>query len=92
MADGADRPAGVPRDARASGCRAAYLGDGADQTYLRQAAVLEDWTFDRRRFQVPPHVYAACDPAHWLALETAAAALADAGLGAGTGWTAAGSA
>jgi enediyne polyketide synthase len=60
-----------------------YLGNGPDQTYLRQAAVLEDWTFDRRRFQVPPHVYNACDPAHWLALETAAAALEDAGLGAG---------
>lgn len=62
----------------------AYLGDGPDQTYLRQAAVLEDWTFDRRRFQVPPHVYQACDPSHWLALETAAAALADAGLANGS--------
>ncbi|HEX8079335.1 MAG TPA: SDR family NAD(P)-dependent oxidoreductase [Jatrophihabitans sp.] len=64
----------------------AYLGDGPDQTYLRQAAVLEDWTFDRRRFQVPPHVHSACDPSHWLALETAAAALADAGLGNGSGF------
>jgi len=63
----------------------AYLGNGADQTYLRRAAVLEDWSFDRRRFQVPPHVFTACDPAHWLALETAGAALEDAGLGNGAG-------
>lgn len=62
----------------------AYLGDGVNETYLRYAAVLEDWTFDRRRFQVPPHVYAACDPVHWLALETAAAAVDDAGLATGS--------
>ena len=61
-----------------------YLGDGVNETYLRYAAVLEDWTFDRRRFNVPPHVYAACDPVHWLALETAAAAVDDAGLAIGS--------
>ncbi|WP_034277625.1 type I polyketide synthase [Haloechinothrix halophila] len=56
-----------------------------DATYLTRAAVLRDWTFDRERFGVPGPLYRAADHTHWLALETAAAALADAGAPGGDG-------
>jgi enediyne polyketide synthase len=45
-----------------------------------RAAVLEGWRFDRAGFAIPEHTYLAADPAHWLALETAGRALADAGF------------
>ncbi|MFG3503962.1 SDR family NAD(P)-dependent oxidoreductase [Streptomyces sp. NPDC047821] len=57
----------------------------ADTTYSLYAAVLEGWTFDRSAFRVPGPVYRAGDPAHWLALETAARALDDAGFPGGAG-------
>ncbi|HYS41987.1 MAG TPA: type I polyketide synthase, partial [Pseudonocardiaceae bacterium] len=50
-----------------------------DTTYSTQAAVLTDWQFDRAAFRIPGQVFRATDPAHWLALETASRALADAG-------------
>ncbi|RKT54573.1 type I polyketide synthase [Saccharothrix australiensis] len=56
-----------------------------DKTYGTHAAVLENWCFDRREFRIPSEVHRAADPAHWLALETAARALADAGHPAGAG-------
>ncbi|SNR28554.1 enediyne polyketide synthase [Haloechinothrix alba] len=56
-----------------------------DHTYASHAAVLRDWTFDRARFGVPGPLYRAADQTHWLALETAAAALADAGFAGGDG-------
>ncbi|NYH77677.1 enediyne polyketide synthase [Actinopolyspora biskrensis] len=56
-----------------------------DRTYSARAAVLDGWEFDRSGFRVPRSVYRAADPAHWLALETAARALDDAGLSAGGG-------
>ncbi|MPY78616.1 MAG: SDR family NAD(P)-dependent oxidoreductase [Actinophytocola sp.] len=62
-----------------------YRDDAPDGTYLTRAAVLRDWTFDRERFGVPGPLYRAADHTHWLALETAAAALADAGVTDGDG-------
>ncbi|GAA4526216.1 SDR family NAD(P)-dependent oxidoreductase [Amycolatopsis samaneae] len=56
-----------------------------DRTYSTRAAVLADWHFDRDEFRVPGPVFRATDPAHWLALETAARALADAGRPGGAG-------
>src|ERR1700722_17349761 len=50
-----------------------------------RAAVLEGWQFDRAGFAIPEHTYLATDPAHWLALETAGRALADAGFPGGQG-------
>ncbi|GGM24421.1 type I polyketide synthase [Micromonospora yangpuensis] len=64
---------------------AEYGGDGPDQTYVPRAAVLEGWTFDRHRFRIPGQTFRSVDLSHWLALETAAAALADAGLPDATG-------
>jgi len=49
-----------------------------DTTYSTRAAVLADWQFDRAAFRIPGQVFRTTDPAHWLALETAARALADA--------------
>ncbi|MBB1158309.1 type I polyketide synthase [Amycolatopsis dendrobii] len=56
-----------------------------DRTYSTQAAVLADWEFDREAFRIPGSTFRAADPAHWLALETADRALADAGHPAGAG-------
>jgi enediyne polyketide synthase len=60
----------------------AYIGaaDAVDRTYVQHVAVLDGWHFDRQRFHIPAHVYRATDLTHWLSLETAAAALADAGF------------
>jgi enediyne polyketide synthase len=56
-----------------------------DATYSARAALLEGWQFDLAAFGVPAAVYQAADPAHWLALETAARALAAAGFPLGQG-------
>ncbi|HUC21198.1 MAG TPA: SDR family NAD(P)-dependent oxidoreductase [Streptosporangiaceae bacterium] len=57
----------------------------SDATYSTRAALIEGWQFEHRAFGVDESSYAAADPAHWLALETAARALSAAGLPAGTG-------
>ena len=57
-------------------------GDPADpdSLYTIEAALLEGWEFDRVRFRVAGRTFRATDHAHWLALEVAAQALADAGF------------
>ena len=45
----------------------------SDATYGTRAAVIEGWRFECAAFGIEPAAYAAADPAHWLALETAAA-------------------
>ncbi len=57
--------------------------DDGDALYVRRAAVLEGYEFDRARFRVPLATYRSADMAHWLALEVAADALGDAGFPAG---------
>ncbi|MEU8121765.1 SDR family NAD(P)-dependent oxidoreductase [Spirillospora sp. NPDC049024] len=57
----------------------------ADQIYITEAALLRDWEFDRVRFKVAGSTYRNADLTHWLALETAAEALADAGFPEGRG-------
>lgn len=59
--------------------------EAADKTYSDQAAVLSGWEFDRNRFRVAGQTFRAADMAHWLALEVAADALADAGFPDGRG-------
>lgn len=65
----------------------AYLGpaDDPDRTYSTHAGLLRDWRFDRKRFGVPGPLHRAVDHVHWLALETAADALVDAGFPDGRG-------
>ncbi|MFC6094788.1 beta-ketoacyl synthase N-terminal-like domain-containing protein, partial [Saccharothrix lopnurensis] len=63
----------------------AYRGDQPDLTCATHAAVLRDWSFDRAAFGIPGPLHRAADHAHWLALETAAAVLADAGVPGGEG-------
>ena len=60
-------------------------GSHPDLTYLTQAAVLTGWHFDRSRFRVAGSTARQADHAHWLALEVAADALADAGFPEGEG-------
>ncbi|MGB0678424.1 MAG: SDR family NAD(P)-dependent oxidoreductase [Polyangiales bacterium] len=50
-----------------------------DKTYHTRAALLTDFDFDWRARQVPQSTVQATDIAHWLALEVALAAVADAG-------------
>jgi len=52
----------------------------ADKTYAAQAAVIEGYEFDRVAFRVVGSTYRSADLAHWLALDIASQALADAGF------------
>ena len=51
-----------------------------DSLHLAEAAVLDGWDFDRVRFRVAGPTFRATDLVHWLALDVAAQALADAGF------------
>ncbi len=65
-----------------------YVSDdegAADRTYCTEAAVLDGWSFDRDRFRIPGSTFRSTDLTHWLALEVAADALADAGHSEGRG-------
>ena len=64
----------------AAGLRAAGIPASAPR-----AGLIEGWQFDRAAFAVTEPAYRAAGPAHWLALETAARALAAAGFPGGTG-------
>jgi enediyne polyketide synthase len=66
---------------------AGYRGtrDEPDLAYVTHAAVLRDWEFDRERFGIPGPLFRSADLTHWLALETATDALADAGHPLGEG-------
>ena len=57
-----------------------YPPGTAEGIYATQVAVIEGYEFDRVRFRVVGSTFRAADMAHWLALEVAADALADAGF------------
>src|SRR5215472_5378004 len=59
--------------------------DAEDATYGTRAALLEGWRFDRAAFGVSRPDYLSAGPSRWLALETAARALASAGFPGGNG-------
>jgi len=59
--------------------------DASDSTYSTQAAVIRDYQFDRGRFRVAGSTFRAADLTHWLALDVADRALADAGCPAAEG-------
>ena len=54
--------------------------EAPDRIYADQAAVLKDYEFDRVRFRVAGSTFRSADMAHWLALDVASRALADAGF------------
>ncbi|WP_153535875.1 type I polyketide synthase [Actinomadura macrotermitis] len=56
-----------------------------DHIYITEAALLRDWEFDRVRFKVAGSTFRNADLTHWLALDVAAEALADAGFPEGRG-------
>jgi enediyne polyketide synthase len=69
-------------------CLEDYLSadrNAPDCTYAAEAALLEDYEFDRVRFRVAGSTFRSADLAHWLALDVAAQALADAGFPEGEG-------
>ncbi|MCG5438179.1 type I polyketide synthase [Micromonospora foliorum] len=51
-----------------------------DKFYARNAAVIEGYEFDRIAYKVAGSTYRSTDLTHWLALDMAAMALADAGF------------
>jgi len=51
-----------------------------DRTYSTEVAVIEGYDFDRVRFSVAGSTFRSADLVHWLALDVAAQALADAGF------------
>ncbi|HEY3956717.1 MAG TPA: type I polyketide synthase [Streptosporangiaceae bacterium] len=51
-----------------------------DRFYAQKAAVIEGYEFDRVGFKVAGSTFRTTDMTHWLALDTAARALADAGF------------
>ncbi len=57
-----------------------YAGDGPDSIYATQAAVIEGYRFDRLKYRISGDAYRTADTSHWLALDIAAQALADAGF------------
>ncbi len=57
----------------------------ADSTYSAEAAVIEGYEFDRLRFRVAGKTFRSADLAHWLALDVASQALADASYPEGEG-------
>jgi enediyne polyketide synthase len=57
-----------------------YSPATADGIYLRTAAVLEDYEFDRIQYQISKETFESTDLTHWLALDVAAQALEDAKL------------
>ncbi|MFF0174084.1 SDR family NAD(P)-dependent oxidoreductase [Micromonospora profundi] len=51
-----------------------------DRFYSRNAAVIEGYEFDRVAYKIAGSTFRSTDLTHWLALDVAAAALADAGF------------
>ncbi|XVQ84270.1 type I polyketide synthase [Microbispora siamensis] len=56
-----------------------------DRFYTRTAAVIEGYAFDRVAHKIAGSTYRSTDLTHWLALDVAEQALADAGFPAGEG-------
>ena len=56
-----------------------------DRFYAMQAAVIEGYEFDRLAYKIAGSTYRSTDLTHWLALDVAASALADAGFPMGGG-------
>lgn len=61
-----------------------FTGD-PDSTYVRSAALIEDFELDRHRFKIAGTTARATDIVHWLALDVADRALGDAGYPEGEG-------
>jgi enediyne polyketide synthase len=56
-----------------------------DRFYSRKAAVIEGFEFDRVKYKIAGSTFRTTDMTHWLALDTAARALEDAGFPEGDG-------
>lgn len=56
-----------------------------DKTYVTDMAVIDGYEFDRVKYRVAGSTFRSADLAHWLALDVAARALADAGFPDGHG-------
>ncbi|NUR29278.1 MAG: polyketide synthase, partial [Catenulispora sp.] len=59
--------------------------DAPDRHYSKMAAVLEGFDFDRVGYRIGGSTFRSTDMTHWLALDTVARALEDAGFPSGEG-------
>lgn len=59
--------------------------DAVDRTYGTLGAFIDGFVFDRAGWRIPRSSFASADISHWLALEVASRALADAGYEKGEG-------
>jgi enediyne polyketide synthase len=57
----------------------------ADSIYTTEACLIDNYEFDRVKYRVASSTYRGADHSHWLALDVAAEALADAGFPGGDG-------
>src|SRR6185312_7203473 len=60
-----------------------YSATQEDAVSVTMAAVLEDYEFDRVHFRVSGDTFLSTDLSHWLALDIAEQAFADAGMSNG---------
>lgn len=57
-----------------------YDGESSDSIYIKNAALIKNYTFDRKKFQISNSVFTSADLTHWLALDVAYRTLTDSGL------------
>lgn len=65
-------------------CLSDYAGSGPDSIYHIEAALLENYSFDRARFRIPLPLFDRTDISHWLALDVATRALEPLGIKQGS--------
>jgi len=58
---------------------------GVDSIYVKEAALIEGYEFDRNKYKISGTTFRSTDLTHWLALDVANRALNDAGLPEGKG-------
>jgi enediyne polyketide synthase len=62
-----------------------YDNKSNDSIYIKEAALIKNYAFDRKKFKISDSIYYSADLTHWLALDVSYRALADAGFVNGNG-------
>lgn len=62
-----------------------YDDESSDSIYIKNACLIKDYQFDRKKFQISNSIFNSADLTHWLALDVAHRTLADSGFVDGYG-------
>lgn len=62
-----------------------YNDESNDSIYIKKAALIKNYNFDRKKFQISSNVFNSADLTHWLALDVAHRTLTDSGFMDGNG-------